>query len=159
MATGVLVELRGVRQLRDKLGKFTFAVDAEAQSILEDVADYAVDVARGAAPYDMGGLVENIHAEAHTFSVSVISSKDYSYTQEFGRTAGARQPSTDVIRPWAERHGMKGRDRAWQIARSIGRKGFKGKFFMTKAARSADLFLRQRLSKASAKLTAYWAIE
>lgn len=158
MTSQYYITIQGSRQLRDKLGRFTYAVDAEAQSTLEDVANEAVKEARENAPKDLGAGAAGIHAEIHTLSVDVVSDKDYMMVQEFGRTMGARQPSTTQVAGWGSRHGFDSKQSLFLLARSIGRRGFYGKEFMTRAARNADIMVKQRLALASANLIAWWEV-
>lgn len=160
MASGVHVQIQGMRQLRDKMsGRFMIAVDAEAQQILVEAADVAQKAASNAAPRDLGTMARDIHVEARELSVSVISDSPGSYVQEFGRSAGARPPSTDHIAGWVSRHfaSTNMKRTTFIIAQSIGRKGFKGKFFMAKGAKEADTYVRARLARASARLSGYWS--
>lgn len=155
MASIIRIDIEGSRQLRNKLtGRFMYALDAEGQSILEDTAEYALGIARSHAPVDLGALKQNLHTEIRALSVAIVSSKEYSMTQEFGRKKEKTPPPWPALFGWAQRHGKGGNP--YGLAISIGRKGFRGKYFMTTASIAAEKYAGQRLAKASANIDKWW---
>ncbi len=73
---------------------------------------------------------------------STFSDLVYAPVMEFGRRAGARQPPVDALLSWVtQKLGVpsgKARGVAFVIARSIARKGIKGRGFMKRAAAVAE---------------------
>lgn len=163
MPEGVYVYLQGFRQTRDKLGRFSFAVDEEAQSILDDAGKLALEIAQDNAPKDLGAGAQHMHLQSQplavgAYSVALIAPDKYMVVQEYGRAAGRKPPPWKSLVGWAGRHAASTNIRrtAFVIAQSIGKKGFRGKFFMKKASEEADLYVRRRLARAGARIAKFW---
>jgi len=111
-------------------------------------------------------------------SGSVIATAPHSIVMEEGRRPGAPMPPLEPIRRWVElkvrrgdlfvqgdaysttthRRRRSGRNResqikglAYVIARSIGRKGIRGRGFMRKASEKAQVFLNERVGATVAR--------
>jgi hypothetical protein len=81
----------------------------------------------------------------------VLNVKEYALVMEKGRRAGARQPPTDAIQFWVTRKlGIRGKaaeQLAFVIARSIGRKGIKGRHMLEKSMETAEPSIRRIFAK------------
>jgi hypothetical protein len=99
-------------------------------------------VVQGAVvPLTPVGVTSNLRGSWHSDPVSVIGSKligvmgsplIYSEVIERGRRAGAKMPPPAALQTWVERKLGSGAS-AFVVARSIGRKGIKGRFMLSKA--------------------------
>lgn len=152
----ITIRLEGVAQLRDKLGRFDRKATEEAEAIIRDVGKEAVDIAQRLAPKDTGAGAKSIHLVARGLSADIKTSLPYMVVQEYGRKPGKKPPSTLHIFGWAERHGFIGAFARYNLARSIGKRGFPAKRFMERAAKDAEVVLRQRLAKARAVMVQWW---
>jgi len=148
------IEIQGDKQARNNLGQFSRALGAEANDIIREVAEYTVQIARHEAPEDLGAGKRSIHAEVHGLHAEVTTSKAYMVVQEYGRAPGATPPTVAHIAGWGIRHGF-AESQLYMLAQSIGRKGFAGKLFMSQAAVAADVYLRERMRLAGAKITKF----
>ncbi len=106
--------------------------------------------AKGAAPQDTGVLKRAISTEVKPFQARIYMRREQEYfrVMEYGRRAGATMPPPNKLRGWAARHGMAGKE--FLIARSIARRGIKGRFYMQegrKAVKSALPLLMAKLGR------------
>jgi hypothetical protein len=67
---------------------------------------------------------------------------------ESGRRPGARRPPTAAILPWMARHGIPA-EAAFVVARSIGRRGTPGIFFLRDALTSVKPLFRREVQMAA----------
>lgn len=100
--------------------------------IVREAALVAQREARTAAPYDTGALARSIVTNITPLSAEVHTSLASALPMEEGRRAGARMPPPSALAGWANRHGYHGS--LFVLARSIGRRGIKGRFYMKKGA-------------------------
>lgn len=63
---------------------------------------------------------------------------DYAMFVNYGRRAGKRPPIRSLT-DWCRRHGMAGKE--WAVATNIGKRGTKGKYFVTPLKRMVGLLL------------------
>lgn len=92
--------------------------------------------AREGAPRDTAALRRDIVSETKDLQGRVFFAREAVYyrVQEEGRRAGAPMPPPDALAGWASRHDIPtDRGTLFVLARAIGRRGFKGRFFMRKA--------------------------
>lgn len=93
---------------------------------------------KGAVPVDMGALRRSITSEIQPLSARVYTPLAYAAAVDQGRRPGATPPPPQALVGWMARHGLTGSP--WVLARAIGRRGIRGRFFMKaglEAARSA----------------------
>lgn len=148
MATGFTVEAIGLPGIRRKIG-----VMADLKPVAETIDEaslFAQGVAVQGAPRDTAGLQRSIQRDVSPFSASVYSIQKHASVMEFGRRPGAKMPPPSALEGWARRHGFAGG--TFVLARSIARRGIKGRFFM-KAAREATIReLPRMLNRLAARL-------
>ena len=86
--------------------------------------------AKQAAPKDTGSMARNIQSKVGSTkaNVSLPRNLDYYHVMERGRRPGGRMPPVDAIAGWLRRKGLP--HNAFAVARSIARRGIKGRFFM-----------------------------
>lgn len=103
--------------------------------LLKDAALHAERTAREGAPKDTSALARSITSEVKGTSARVYSTLAYASVMEEGRRPGARMPPPQALLGWLGRHGIPA-SFAFVVARAIGRRGIKGRFFM-RAAKQA----------------------
>lgn len=119
-------------------------------------ATVAERTAKGAAPKDMGALRRSITHEIHPLSARVYSTLAYAQAVEEGRRPGARPPPPEVLLGWMARHGMDGVS-PYVLARAIGRRGTKGRWFMRAGVQAANAALPRLLGLAARAIQREWA--
>lgn len=150
----MIVTLEGSEQLRSKLGRFGARMEAEAEAIVAEAANFALERTQQLAPRDLGAGAEDIYAVVTGLHAEIISPDDWMTVQEFGRMAGARMPPPGALAGWAQRHGWTAS--LWHLADVIGRQGIRAKLFMTRAGKETEGFMQARLARASANLQTWW---
>lgn len=152
----IVVHLEGVAQIRDRLGRFSRRINIEAESILQGLAYETLDDAQQAAPRDLGAGISNMYVEGDGLHFAVVTPDDYMVVQEYGRAPGQTAPSTAHVAGWGARHGFVSKQAVFALAQSIGRRGFRGKYFMTHAAQKAQAKIRSSLAAGAAAVERAW---
>ncbi len=103
------------------------------------IALHGERAAKEKAPVDRGSLRRRIVAESQgiTATVSVVNAQVYDLTMDEGRRKGAPMPPsgpTSQLAAWVRRKGID--TTPFVIARSIARRGIKGRFFMRAGKRA-----------------------
>lgn len=125
------------------------------RELLTHAALYAERAAREGAPKDTANLARSIAHEVRPELARVYSPLLYARVMELGRRPGARMPPPAALRGWARRHGMAGLE--FVLARSIARRGIRGRFYMRKAAEGlARAELPRLIERARRRLEELW---
>lgn len=111
---------------------------------LEESLGYLKREVQEGTNVDRGTLRAGVFTEIHGTTVDTMygqvlpspATKEYAAVQEFGRKPGGKLPPVSVIAAWAQRKGITAP--AFVIARSIARKGTKGHFMFTNAAKKGQ---------------------
>lgn len=111
--------------------------------------------ARAGAPVDTAALARSITSQVTPSASRVFSTLAYMPVVELGRAPGSRPPPPEALRGWAMRHGFTGS--LWALARAIGRRGTRGRFFMRAAAKVAQQAVQGLLLKAVEDIEQAWA--
>ncbi len=128
------VRLVGIDALLRKMQP-DYLVAPAAHDMLERAGSEGERVARDGAP---DSVAARMHTEVSSFHAEIVSMHPASAAIEAGRRPGAPMPPESAIAAWAG--GRLPRRAAWLIARAIGRRGIRGRFFM----RAAAAHLRRR---------------
>lgn len=124
--------------------------------LLKNAALLGEREAKGLAPKDTSALARSIVGQVTgPLTATVSSPLQYAAVMEEGRSAGARMPPPDALVGWARRHGFSGS--TFVLARAIGRRGIKGRFFMRAAMQTVAEQLPVLAEAAVAKIAARWA--
>jgi hypothetical protein len=108
-----------------------------------------------ATPVNTGALANafstKVSRGSRAIKGEIVNPLVYALVMEKGRRAGARQPPTDAIQFWVTRKlGIRGKaaeQLAFVIARSIGRKGIKGRHMLEKSMETAEPSIRRIFAK------------
>lgn len=123
----VTIQITGVDRIVGKLNPSLYR--GALTGMLSDLAVIAQTAARDAAPKDTNAGVRSIMADVQaTQAVIGRGMLNYMRVMDQGRRAGAAMPPPQALVGWMRRHGMSGSPYA--LARSISRRGIKGRFFL-----------------------------
>jgi len=150
----IRIELKGLDALEDKLSPRTY--EKAVATLMEDISIVGERTAKQRAPRDTGALKRSIHSEARPTSARVFSNLGYAVPVEFGRGRGKRMPPPNALHGWLRRHG-KPVSAAFVVARAIGRRGIKGRFFMKAAEEAIRVKLPFMLKRASGAVAKTWS--
>jgi hypothetical protein len=153
--------LTGAREIRKKLQRDVLILPPVSEAI-RDLTAFGERAAKAGAPRDLGGLQNDIVSEVTPLMGRIhfvgASAGVKALAIERGRSAGKKQPPASALAGWASRHGHGSDARTlFVIARAIGRRGKKGRFFM----RKARLLIRREMKgnvieKMAAQVEAIW---
>jgi len=123
--------------------------------LMERVASIGERTAKQRAPRDTGALKRSIHSDARPMSARIFTNLNYAVPVEYGRGRNKRMPPPNALHGWLRRHG-KPVSAAFVVARAIGRRGIKGRFFMKAAEAAIRVKLPFLLKQASADIAKQW---
>lgn len=127
-----------------------------APAVRQLIARLALTTERAAkaqAPTDMGALRRSIVSDLRPTSAKVYTPLHYAASVEYGRRPGSMPPPQALI-GWMRRHRMDGSP--WALARSIARRGIKGRFFMRAGLKAATDALPNLTALAARKVEQDW---
>ena len=153
MAT-ITVQLQGLDQLKRKLKPKLY--EKAVANLMEDMAIIGERTAKQRAPRDTGALKRSIHSAVKPTSARVFSNLNYAVPVEYGRGRGKRMPPPNALHGWLRRHGIPV-SAAYVVARAIGRRGIKGRFFMKAAEEAIRVKLPFMLKRASGAVAKKWS--
>lgn len=125
------------------------------RALLEDASKIAVDTARQNAPRGLtGALAGGFTADIAPLSARVhtIGGK-YPVVMEGGRKPGSKMPPASVLEQWAR---AKGFTNTFVLARSIAKRGIKGRFFRRKARSAVRREMPRLLDRMASELERIW---
>lgn len=129
MAGSISFTILGVEELERKLTSKLWK--QPLRELFKSATDVAEIKAKREAPKATGSMSRDIHAKISTTKAIVHMPRnlDYYHVMERGRRPGGRLPPLDAISRWAAVKGIS-QSAVFPIARSIARRGIKGRFFM-----------------------------
>lgn len=146
------VELQGIQALLQRMAnlqKFQ-----PLKKLLGDAALIAQREARQQAPQDTRTLARSIAIDVQLFMARVYTQLAYAPVMEYGRRAGAKPPPPEALAGWARRHHFGGS--LFVLARAIGRRGIKGRFFMKKAEAAMRQSIPRLTSEMEKRIESDW---
>jgi len=133
-----------------------------AAEAIEELTRFGQEQAQGNAPRDLGGLQQDIAMEVAPLQgrVHIVGSSRglKALVVERGRGPGKKMPPASALAPWAARHGIAAEPRMlFVIARAIGRRGIRGRFYMRRARTAVRRKMRDEvLPKMARQAEALW---
>ncbi len=127
------------------------------RNLLTDASNLGERVAKDKAPKDTASMARDIQASVQktTAKVSLPRHLKYYRVMEEGRRPGSKMPPPQELHGWLRRHGIP-LGAAFVIARSIARRGIKGRFFMRQAAAAVDKKMPSLLRKMGEEVGLKW---
>ena len=150
----ITVKLEGLDELQGKLKPKLY--EKVVAMLMENMALLGERTAKQVAPRDTGALKRSIHAAVKPTSARVFSNLNYAAVVEFGRRPEQRGPPPHALLGWLRRHGIPA-SAAYVVARSIGRRGIKGRFFMKAAVDAINMKTPRLIKNASAAIAERWS--
>lgn len=144
------LQLKGDEELRAALDPEALLAPAVSE-LLRVSSREAAQVARHGAP---GSVARTIQSEVRGYQSKVYSTHAAALPIEVGRRAGAPPPPPGVIAEWARRKGIDASP--FVLARSIARRGIKGRFFLRAASQHTARRLPSLLAEAFRDLQKRW---
>ena len=133
----VLIE--GLAETLGALGRYDEIAEQELYRAMLDGIKAICESARELAPVWRGDLASSMQSRVSAIGSLLVGevysdapNPIYPLVMEYGRRAGARPPPSTAIADWVEDK-LGDRGLAFVVARSIGRKGIKGYFFLKRA--------------------------
>lgn len=137
--------------------KYKLTQDETNQALVIAVSDAAIlgeRVAKEGAPRDTAALARSIDSVHNGMEARVFSTLNYAAPVELGRQAGAAMPPPEALVGWLRRHGNF--TTPYALARSIARRGIKGRFFMRAARKRVEDERHKLLDAAAVKIARMW---
>lgn len=147
----ITLEEQGLKELRRKLQPELYAEAVE--KIIKGLVTLGWATAGRKAPYFTGALKRSIHAEAKPTMGRVFSNLNYAVPVEYGRSPNRTPPPVGPLRRWASKKGIN----VYALAKSIGRRGIKGRFFMKAALEAMRIKAPVFIRVASADIAKRWS--
>lgn len=117
------------------LDRATIAVQDKLRKVVKNTSRDIERKEKELAPHDLGDLRGGIRTEYDTDGLGSTTGPEdtvVARTMNYGRKPNSRMPPPDALAGWAKRHGMEGQE--YVIARSIAKKGIRGRHFVEGAA-------------------------
>lgn len=157
----ITIEIQGLKKL-NAVTKPELVLGPTTR-VIRDMALLAEKTAKANAPRDTAALQRSIAAQIQPLQARVGSTRNLVYFEvaEVGQAplGKAKQhfPPPSALAGWARRHGFGTSAGAlFVLARSIARRGFKGRFFMRKGRQAVERKLPGRLRKAANEIEKSW---
>lgn len=154
MTEALRVEMPDWDAFAKRMGKSKDWIERAMTGILSKAILFAERRAREGAPKDTSALARSLVSEVKPLSARVFSTLNYAMVIEEGRQAGARMPPPEALRGWLRRHGSF--TTPFVLARSIARRGIKGRFFMRSAKEATEQQMPNYLNEAAQSIGREW---
>ncbi len=125
------------------------------EGLLNEASLIAQRVAREGAPRDTATLQRSIVRQVTPLMARVYTPLAYAAVMEEGRRPGAKMPPPDALRGWARRHGIP-ESALFVLARAIGKRGIKGRFFFRAAKEATEAEFPRLIQKMAAAIKVAW---
>jgi len=155
-ADPLVIKVEGMEALTRKLGNKQIILRPIGK-LISDLALLVQREARSGTPRDTGALGRSIMRDVQPMMARVFTGLQYAPVMEHGRHPGGRMPPPQALAGWARRHGFgTSAGMLFVLARSIARRGIKGRFFMKKATEAGRTALPRLVSQAVANMESEW---
>lgn len=153
MARRPTMQVLGVPELQRRLGGPFLAKGLSG--LLRRLTILGERFAKAGVKSDTGALKRSISSQVRPFSARVFTPLKSAKPVEFGRRKGATPPPMEAIRGWWRRHG-KPYGHPAALAKAIGRRGIKGRFFMKAALGKLRVILPGEVRRVGPEIEAAW---
>lgn len=152
MKLSVAVNVKGTEVILGKLSEVQKL--KPMHTLLTEAADIAKTTARANAPSFTGKLSGGFVAEISPMSATVHTiNEKYPVVMEGGRKPGGKMPPPKMLEQWARKHGI---ENTFILARSIAKRGIKGRFFRRKARAAVRKEMPRLIDRMASQVEAEW---
>lgn len=135
----ITVNVKGAKELIRKFADTGYLVEKPLEAMMGDLVEIAKDEAVRAA--NSRGITRSVVTEVTPLLGKVRFPVAYAFTLNKGRKPGAKMPSTRQIA------GLAPPELLWIVAKTISRRGIKGRFFVRKARKAVRLATPRALER------------
>lgn len=121
--------------------------------LLQDAGNIAKDTASANSKHDTGKLAGSFVVDIEPFSARMHTPLKYAIPGEKGRKPDSKMPPTVELEQWARRHGI---ENTFLLARSIAKRGIKGRFFRRKASAAVRKEMPRLLDRMAHDIEKLW---
>ena len=121
--------------------------------LLEDAGAIAKDTASANTRSDTGKLAGSFVLDIEPFSARMFTPTPYAKFAEKGRKPESKMPPKVALEQWARRHGI---ENTFMLARSIAKRGVKGRFFRRKARTAVRKEMPRLLDRMAHDIEKLW---
>jgi hypothetical protein len=148
-----LITITGLKELLAKVqNENRLILQPTTHMLQNDLGDLAQREATSRAP---SSVARTIMRDTKPLMVTVRTPMRLAYVFEYGRRPGAPAPPVRALEGWAASHGVP-REVLFVVARAIGRRGQKGRFFFKRARDAVERALPGKLQQLSQRIEAIW---
>lgn len=151
MKATVGVQVKGLKALSADL--HTVAEMKPLRELLETAGQIAQETASHNTRRDTGALAGSFVVDLAPWSARMHTPKPYAIPAEKGRKPDSAMPPARALEAWARRHGIAN---TFLLARSIAKRGIKGRFFRRKARTAVNREMPRLLDRMANALEAGW---
>jgi hypothetical protein len=148
------IRIKGDAKLKESLKPELYK--PVVHEMMRDLGKAGRKAAKAKAPKDTGTLRKKIGFRASHTGLTLFSPTSYARYVELGRRPGARPPPSNALHGWLRRHGIPV-SAAYVVARAIGRRGIKGRFFMAAGMAAMKKLLPYDIKKAEKRVAQRFA--
>lgn len=143
----IQVKITGVKEVKKELRLFLVSNQKKVRTVVATSAKKIESNSKENAPVNTGRYRQSISSETFDkgYKARIGSNLKYAVTLEKGRRANKKPPPTDAIALWIKQKGLN--YDPYAVARSIGIKGFKGKFIITKGFEKEEPIFENNIKK------------
>lgn len=125
------------------------------KTFLDELSLIAQREAKAEVPRDTAALGRSIQRDVMPFSAKIYTNLSYAPVVEDGRGAEKKMPPPQLLAGWARRHG-KPQSALFVMARAIGKRGIKGRFFMRAAEHKANAEVPRLVKELAQRVEKIW---
>ena len=150
-ANDLSIDTRGIDELMKKTKPELYR--EPLATMFKELGTVAWRTAIQRAPYFTGALQRSIRLNVRPLSARIFSNLNYALPVEVGRSRNSTPPPVGPLRRWANSKGIN----VYALAKSIGRRGIKGRFFMRAARQAVEMKLPFQLKHVERRIAARWS--
>jgi hypothetical protein len=142
---GVEISFEGVAEVAERFGDPN-VIERPLTDLVRNAGLIAERAAREGMPKDTSEGARSIVSQVHGLEAKVTSPLVHVAVMDQGRAPGSRMPPPESLLGWMRRKGIP-EEMAFPLARAIGRRGIKGRFFYAKAVKAVEADVPRLVSK------------
>lgn len=142
---GIEISFEGAAEVAERFGDRD-VIARPLTDLVRNASLIAERAAREGMPKDTSEGARSIVSEVQGLQARVASPLVHVAVMDQGRRAGAPPPPPEALLGWMRRNGIP-EEMAFPLARAIGRRGIKGRFFFAKGVKAVEADVPRLVSK------------